>query len=256
MLRLDEELGNGEVLQATNIRVYFDGVRAVDGVNLRLQSGEILGLIGPNGAGKTTLVNVLSGFQRSQSGTVTLEREDITGWPPDRIARTGVARTFQGTRSLLDLTILENVEVGAVGVGARRAEARTLAWKLLRRVRLREKATLVAGSLPHGDERRLGIARALASRPRFLLLDEPGSGLNDGETDELVDVLSWVRRELRVGVLVIEHDMRMVMRLCDRIQVLDHGKTIALGDWDEIRHHPQVLDAYLGAHQESHDARD
>ena len=248
-------LTDGRQLEARGIRVNFDGVRAVDGVDLYLNGGEILGLIGPNGAGKTTLVNVLSGFQRPTSGGVSLEGEDITGWPPDRIARAGVVRTFQGTRSFSDLTVLENVEVGAVGVGARREDAATLAWDLLERMHLTEKAALVAVSLPHGDERRLGIARALATRPRFLLLDEPGSGLNESETDELVEILSSTRRDLTVGLLVIEHDMRLVMRLCERIQVLDYGKTITVGSWDEIRNHRQVLEAYLGSQQEPNRAR-
>lgn len=235
-----------EQLVARGVHVRFEGVQALDDVELLLRRGEILGLIGPNGAGKTTLVNVLSGFQRPLPGTVMLGRERIDRWPPAKIAFSGLARTFQGVRSFTDLSVFENVEVAAVGVRARRAVARELAWGLLERLHLAEQATRRASSLAHGDERRLGIARALATRPRFLLLDEPGSGLNEPETDELVTILADIRTHFFLGLLVIEHDMRFVMSLCERIHVLDHGKTIAIGTPTEVQTNPAVRDAYLG----------
>jgi branched-chain amino acid transport system ATP-binding protein len=209
----------------------------------------VLGLIGPNGAGKTTLVNVLSGFQRPATGSVRLAGTHTTGWNAERLASEGLTRTFQNARLFQNLTVFENIEAGAVGVGRGRREARQSAEELLDRLHLRTKAFARASSLSHGDERRLGIARALATRPRFLLLDEPAAGLNEAESDELVQVLIAIREEFPLGVLVIEHDMRVIMRLCQRIQVLDYGKTIAIGPPDEIKRNPAVLEAYLGAEE-------
>jgi ABC-type branched-subunit amino acid transport system ATPase component len=222
-------------LQARGIRVHFEGVK-----------GDILGLIGPNGAGKTTLVNALSGFVRPTSGVVSLADVDITSWSPQRLARSGVGRTFQDVRLFRGLTVLENTELGALAAGARRKEARELAWEILYRLRLTAEAGILAGSLPHGAERRLGIARALAGGPRFLLLDEPATGMYEAETDELVDTLLSIRADYSCGLLLIEHDMRVVMNLCERVQVLDYGKTIALGTPTEVRGDPAVLEAYLG----------
>jgi branched-chain amino acid transport system ATP-binding protein len=235
-----------ELLEARGLKVHFGGVRAVDGVDLVLRRGEILGLIGPNGAGKTTLVNALSGFQRPTAGTVLLNGADVTGWKPARLARRGLTRTFQSVRLFPDLTVLENVELGGVGVGMRRAAARRSAKELLERLNLDDKANLYGTGLPHGLERRLGIVRALAAKPTFLLLDEPAAGLNEGESDELVDVLTLIRDDFSCALVVIEHDMRLIMRLCERIQVLDYGKTISLGTPAEVRNDPAVLTAYLG----------
>ena len=224
-----------ESLEARDIRVHIRGVRAVDGVDLTLHQGEILGLIGPNGAGKTTLLNVLSGFQRPTTGAVELNGEDITAWAPSEIARAGLVRTFQDVRLFPMLTIFENVEAAAVSTGTSRRQARASTWELLSHLGLEPRAALVAGGLPHGEERRLAIARALALRPSFLLLDEPAAGLNEGESDEF-----------NLGLLVIEHDVRLIMQLSERIQVLDHGKTIAIGTPAEVRRDPAVLTAYLG----------
>jgi branched-chain amino acid transport system ATP-binding protein len=240
-----------QLLGAADVRVHFVGVKAIDGVDLELRRGEILGLIGPNGAGKTTLVNVLSGFQRPTTGRVLLGGSDVTGWAPARLAAHGLARTFQGARLFGGLTVFENVEVGAVGVGVGRRRAREVAWDLLERMHLAGQADVPAAALPHGAERRLGIARALASRPGFLLLDEPAAGLNEAESDELVEALATIPREFGCGLLVIEHDMRLIMRLCHRIQVLDHGKTIATGSPQEVRASPAVLTAYLGTKREA-----
>ena len=235
-----------EALEARDIRVHIRGVKAVDGVDLGLRRGQILGLIGPNGAGKTTLVNVLAGFQRATGGRVVLGDEDITTWEPSEIARAGVVRTFQDVRLFAALTVFENVEAAAVSTGATRRSARELSWAILERVGLDGLAPR-ASALPHGEQRLLAIARALAARPRFLLLDEPAAGLDEGESDELVGALAAIRDAFELGLLVIEHDMRLIMKLAESIQVLDYGRTIALGTPAEIRRDPAVLSAYLGA---------
>jgi len=235
-----------DLLEARGLKVYFGGVHAVDGVDLTLKRGEILGLIGPNGAGKTTLVNALSGFQKPSDGSVFLSGTEVTGWDPAKLAKKGLARTFQSVRLFPALTVLENVELGAVGVGVRRREARKIAAELLERLNLGDKAHLYGTGLPHGIERRLGIVRALAARPAFLLLDEPAAGLNERESDELVDSLALIRDDFSCALVVIEHDMRVIMRLCERIHVLDYGKTISIGTPSEVRRDPAVLAAYLG----------
>jgi branched-chain amino acid transport system ATP-binding protein len=235
-----------ELLQARGLKVHFGGIRAVDGVDLVLKKGEILGLIGPNGAGKTTLVNALSGFQKPTAGTVLMNGQDVTGLSPHRLARRGLARTFQSVRLFPGLTVLENVELGGVGVGMRRPAARKWARELLERLKLDDMASLYGTGLPHGLERRLGIVRALAAKPTFLMLDEPAAGLNEQESDELVGSLTLIRDDFSCALVVIEHDMRLIMRLCERIQVIDYGKTISIGTPAEVRSDPAVLTAYLG----------
>ena len=235
-----------ELLQARGLKVHFGGVHAVDGVDLVLQKGEILGLIGPNGAGKTTLVNALSGFQKPTAGTVLMNGHDVTGMRPHKLARRGLARTFQSVRLFPGLTVLENVELGGVGVGMRRPAARKWARELLERLKLDDMAGLYGIGLPHGLERRLGIVRALAAKPTFLMLDEPAAGLNEQESDELVDSLTLIRDDFSCALVVIEHDMRLIMRLCERIQVIDYGKTISIGTPAQVRSDPAVLTAYLG----------
>jgi branched-chain amino acid transport system ATP-binding protein len=241
-----------ESVEARDIRVHIRGVKAVDGVDLTLHRGEILGLIGPNGAGKTTLLNVLAGFQRPTTGVVELDGEDITTWAPAEIARAGLVRTFQDVRLFPRLTIFENVEAAAVSTGASRRQARASTWELLAHLGLEPRAGLAAGGLPHGEERRLAIARSLALRPSFLLLDEPAAGLNESESDELVDALAAIKDAFTLGLLVIEHDVRLIMQLSERIQVLDHGKTIAIGTPAEVRRDPAVLTAYLGTASGGH----
>jgi branched-chain amino acid transport system ATP-binding protein len=238
--------GPAGLLDARDVRVHIRGVKALDGVDLVLRQGELLGLIGPNGAGKTTLVNVLSGFQRATTGKVVLDGHEITGWASAEIARAGLVRTFQDVRLFAGLTVLENVEAAAASGGAARREARALAEELLGRLGLADRRHGPAAGLPHGEERRLGIARALATRPAFLLLDEPAAGLDEAESDELVEALASLRDAFALGLLVIEHDMRLIMNLCGRIQVLDHGRTIAIGTPAEVRSDPAVLTAYLG----------
>jgi branched-chain amino acid transport system ATP-binding protein len=245
--RVHASLHTDALLEARGVRVHIRGVRAVDGVDLALRQGEILGLIGPNGAGKTTLVNVLSGFQRATSGLVALDGRNATAWAPAELARAGVVRTFQDVRLFSSLSVFENVEAAALSSGSSRRDARALSSELLGRLQLEQRGDAGAGGLAHGEERRLAIARALAARPQFLLLDEPAAGLNEAESDALVSVLAAIRAAFALGVLVIEHDMRLIMQLADRIQVLDHGKTIATGTPTQIRNNPAVRTAYLGS---------
>jgi branched-chain amino acid transport system ATP-binding protein len=247
--------GDTTCLEARDLAVHFEGVKAVDGVDLVLRRGEILGLIGPNGAGKTTFVNALTGFQRLTAGRVSLDGVDATGWSANRLARAGLTRTFQNVRPFPRLTVMENVEVGAVGTGLGRREARSLARELLARLGLARRAHERASGLPHGEERRLGIVRALASRPRYLLLDEPAAGLNEVEADALVAALGAVRDDFGCGLMVIEHDMRVIMTLCERVQVLDYGRTLAVGAPAEVRQNDAVLTAYLGHRRESSHAQ-
>jgi branched-chain amino acid transport system ATP-binding protein len=239
-------VGDAGTLEARDVRVHIRGVRAVDGVDLSMRQGEIVGLIGPNGAGKTTLVAVLAGFHRATTGTVLLNGVDVTEWPPSEIARAGLVRTFQDTRLFPGLTSFENVEVAALTAGASRRPARTFARDLLARLGLEHRAGSLASRLPHDEERRLAIARALATRPTFVLLDEPAAGLTEAESDELARMLASVRDALGPGLLVIDHDMRLIMGLSERIQVLHYGKTIATGTPAEVRNDPDVLTAYLG----------
>jgi branched-chain amino acid transport system ATP-binding protein len=241
-------------LATHEISVSFDGVVALSSVSLRLARGEILGLIGPNGAGKTTLLNVLSGFQRPSSGTVTCGGRPLTAKPPAMFARSGVSRTFQNVRVFPALTVLENVELGALGQGVGRREARKRAWTLLETFGLTPQAQLPALSLPYGQERMLGIARALAQVPAFLLLDEPAAGLNSAESAELVARISNVQKEHGCGVLVVEHDMHLIMALSERIHVLDYGRTIAEGSPTEVRSDPTVIAAYFGTSRTTEDS--
>jgi branched-chain amino acid transport system ATP-binding protein len=234
-------------LVAEGIRVHFEGVRAVDGVDLTLERGQIMGLIGPNGAGKTTFMNAVSSFVPLTGGRVLLDDVDATGWSPQRLVAGGVVRTFQDVATFPGLTVFENVELGALGAGLSRRQARKRASELLENMDLRHAASLRASALPHGDERRLGIARAVAVGPKFLLLDEPAAGLDDAESLALTQTIARLRDELDCGVLLVEHDMRIIFRVCERIQVLDYGKSIAVGTPEEIRTNKRVVAAYLGA---------
>ena len=231
-------------LRASSVSRSFAGVRALDAVTLELHRHEVVGLIGPNGAGKSTLVNVLSGFDAPTSGGVELGDRDVTGWGPHRRGRAGIARTFQHSRSFRGLSVRENIEVSALGAGARPAEARARALELMHRLGLEEDA--VAGQLPHGHERLLGVARAIATAPSFVLLDEPGAGVPEAEVQDLVDIVRAIREDFDAGVLLIDHNMALVMAVCDRIQVLDQGRTLAEGTPVEIRANLDVAAAYLG----------
>jgi branched-chain amino acid transport system ATP-binding protein len=233
-------------LRAVGVSRRFEGVAALADVDLELRQDEVVGLIGPNGAGKTTLVNVLTGFDRPTVGRVELEERDVTGWPAHRRGRAGLARTFQHGHLFRALTVRENVEVAALGTGAGPREARRRADELLSLLGLADRAEAAAGTLPHGDERKLGVARALAMRPRFVLMDEPAAGLHEAEIPEFAAVVRAVRDDFEAGVLLIDHNVPLIMEVSDRIHVLDQGRTLAEGSPDEIRRNLDVTNAYLG----------
>jgi branched-chain amino acid transport system ATP-binding protein len=236
----------GGSLRATGVSRSFEGVHALRGVDLEVHRHEVVGLIGPNGAGKTTLVNVMTGFDFPTSGSVSLGDELITTWSPSKRGRAGLARTFQHSRSFGSLSVRENVEVAALGSGARTGEARRRAERLLELLGLAEYARRPAATLAHGDERKLGVARALAMEPRFLLLDEPAAGLPEPEVPDFAAVVRSVRDDYACGVLLIDHNMALIMEVCDRIHVLDQGRTLAGGTPQEIRGNIDVTAAYLG----------
>jgi branched-chain amino acid transport system ATP-binding protein len=225
----------------------FEGIEALSDIDLELAPGEVLGLIGPNGAGKTTLVNLLTGFDLPSRGRITLGATDITRWPPYRRGRAGLARTFQHGRLFRDLTVRENVEVAALGAGGSAREARRRAGELLDLLGLAGRAQDPAGLLPHGDQRKLGVARALALRPRFVLMDEPAAGLHEAEIPAFAAVIRFVHTEFGAGVLLIDHNVALIMDVCDRVHVLDRGTTLAEGTPAEIRRNLDVATAYLGA---------
>ena len=237
---------NQDALTLRGVCKYFAGLRALDDVSLSLQRGEILGLIGPNGSGKTTLVNVVTGLLTTTSGQVTVDGYEITGKKPYQIAHTGLARTFQTIRLFRELTVLENVEVAAVSMGLSRGAARKRAYQVLEEIGVARWTEKRAGVLPYGLERRVEVARALATNPKYLFLDEPAAGLNEDESEELLAVLSPIPRQKNLGMLIIEHDMHLIMRLCHRLHVLNYGKTIGEGTPEEVRKIPAVLQAYLG----------
>jgi len=236
----------GGSLRASSVSRSFQGVQALREVSLDLHRGEVVGLIGPNGAGKSTLVNLLSGFDRPSAGEVLLEGRDVTRWPAHRRGRHGLARTFQHSHAFRSLSVRENVEVAGLGVGSPSREAARRAAELLELLDLSPYADAPAAALAHGDERRLGVARALASDPRFVLLDEPAAGLPEAEVPGFAAVVRAVRDDRGAGVLLIDHNMALIMRVCDRIHVLDQGETLAEGTPDEIRANLDVAAAYLG----------
>ena len=244
--QLESERRPGETLRASSVSRAFEGVQALRGVDLSLRRGEVAGLIGPNGAGKSTLVNVLSGFDRPDEGRVELAGQDVTRWPPHRRGRSGLARTFQHSHAFRALSVRENVEVSALGVGARPREARRRAAALLARLALERYADAPASALAHGDERRLGVARALATEPAFVLLDEPAAGLPEAEVPDFAALVRSIAKDHDAGVLLIDHNMALIMETCDRIQVLDQGRVLAEGTPREIRANLDVAAAYLG----------
>ena len=236
----------GAELRAVELCRSFEGVQAVQGVSLSLHRHEVVGLIGPNGAGKSTLVNLLTGFDFPTAGSVELDGRSITSWSAHRRGRHGLARTFQHTHAFRHLTVRENVEVAALGVGTSPRAAKGRATEILGLLGLDRYEHSPAGSLPHGDERRLGVARALATEPLFVLMDEPAAGLPEAEVPDFADVVRSVRDDHDAGVLLIDHNMALIMDVCDRIQVLDQGRTLAEGTPDEIRANLDVAAAYLG----------
>jgi ABC-type branched-subunit amino acid transport system ATPase component len=225
----------------------FGGIQALLGVSLVLGEGSIVGLIGPNGSGKTTLLNCISGIFRPTSGSVTVDGRQIHGRPGNQIARLGIVRTFQNIRLFSGLTSLQNVEVSALASGgARRANSAAVARRLLEELGIADAADRDASTLSYGDQRRLEIARALAARPRFLLLDEPAAGMNEVESERLRKELEHIRAERGCGVLVIDHDLHLIMQLCEHIYVLAEGRVICDGTPRKVRADPAVIAAYIG----------
>jgi branched-chain amino acid transport system ATP-binding protein len=249
------------LLEVRGLSKSFRGLHALTDYDLRLPAGTIHGVIGPNGAGKTTLFHVLSGFLRPTAGTIRFDGRDITGSPAYRVARLGIARTFQNIRLFGDLPVIDNVKAGLQS-HAPRSLIRTLlsspafgrqedaltarAMELLGLFGLTQHRDRLARHLPYGDQRRLEIARAVATRPRILLLDEPNAGMNPVETQELLGLIRRLRDEQAITIVLVAHDIPLVMNLCDRIQVLNYGRIIAEGDPAAVRSDPDVIAAYLG----------
>lgn len=239
----------------------FGGLVAVDDFNLELSQGDLVGLIGPNGAGKTTIFNMITGVLKPTSGKIYFKDRDITGKRPDVITALGIARTFQNIRLFKDLSLIDNVLVSYhVRLKSNIFEAifklpnynrqenfmYDEAMELLKKVELDHLVEEKAGSLPYGEQRRLEIARALATHPKLLLLDEPAAGMNPQETLDLMKFIKQIREDFDLTIFLIEHDMKVVMGICEKIWVLDYGKTIAIGTPSEIQNNPEVIKAYLG----------
>jgi branched-chain amino acid transport system ATP-binding protein len=233
-------------LHADKVSVAFAGLRALSEVDLTVEPGRIVGLIGPNGAGKTTLVNVLTGFQASTEGAVRLDGQPLSGLKPHQLRRRGIARTFQGGRLFRDLPVIDNLEVTGVGLGQSRAAAIAEAEAMLDWMGIAPLADRIAGTLPYTDERRVAIGRALMGAPRFLLLDEPAAGMSAQEAADLSDLIRRIARDRGVGVLLIEHNVGLVLGLCDHIVVLDSGAVIETGPPAAIRESERVRHAYMG----------
>jgi branched-chain amino acid transport system ATP-binding protein len=249
------------LFSAEHLAMIFGGLTAVDDFSLEIKGGDLIGLIGPNGAGKTTVFNMITGNLKPTQGKIFFQGEEITGLKPNAITRRGIARTFQNIRLFQDLPVIENVMISYHGrlhssfIGAvlqtplynrQEKEMRDGAMALLQRVRLTDFANARAGALSYGQQRRLEIARALATNPKLLLLDEPAAGMNPQETQELMDFILKIKEDFKLTVLLIEHDMRVVMGICQWIKVLDYGAAIAEGTPKEIQNNPQVIAAYLG----------
>ena len=249
------------VIEVKDVIMRFGGVTAVDHLNMAIPKGSIVGLIGPNGAGKTTAFNVITGFYTPTEGDVFFKGKKITGVPPHKICCLGMARTFQNIRLFYNETALENVMIGRhvrrkhhwwgsmlglPGTLREEKDIRQKAEELLDRIGLSEYRDELASSLPYGAQRRLEIARALATEPSFLLLDEPAAGMNPQESLELMNFIRQIRNEFNLTILLIEHDMKVVMGVCEHIWVLEYGKLIAEGNAEAIRSNPRVIEAYLG----------
>lgn len=249
------------LLEVNNLTIVFGGLRAVDGFNLKINKGQLYGLIGPNGAGKTTVFNMLTGVYKPTSGTIKLDGENITGKSTIEINRKGIARTFQNIRLFHDMSVIDNVKVGlnnqkkySVLEGVLRLpryfkeeeEMDQRATELLSVFGLEKEKNILASNLPYGKQRKLEIARALATNPKLLLLDEPAAGMNPNETAELMETIRFVRDQFDMTVLLIEHDMKLVSGICEEVTVLNFGKELAHGETSKVLNNPEVVTAYLG----------
>ncbi len=250
-----------EMLKIIELGISFGGLRAVDGLNMTINKGELYGLIGPNGAGKTTAFNLLTGVYKPDSGKVFLDGKDITGKSTIEINKTGIARTFQNIRLFKKLTVLDNVKTAlhnhykySTLTGILRLpkfykiekQMTDRAMELLKVFDLDQYAQTLASNLPYGKQRKLEIARALATEPKLLLLDEPAAGMNPNETQELMDTIRLIRDKFDMTILLIEHDMRLVSGICEKLTVLNFGQVLAQGETSEVLNNPQVITAYLG----------
>ena len=258
---LQTENGKELVLKTEHLCIQFGGLKAVDDVNLEIRQGELYGLIGPNGAGKTTVFNLLTGVYKPTTGRFFLCGKDLTGTAPAEINKAGIARTFQNIRLFNKLTVLENVMVGLSNQVScnlvesvlrlpkfrkTEREIRERALELLKVFQLDEYADYLAANLPYGKQRKLEIARAMATNPTLLLLDEPAAGMNPNETQELMDDISFIREKFNMTILLIEHDMRLVSGICEKLTVLNFGTELAKGETAEVLSNPAVIKAYLG----------
>ena len=249
------------LLEVKNLGISFGGLRAVDDFNIHIEKGTLYGLIGPNGAGKTTVFNLLTGVYKPTEGIITLDGSDITGKKTIEINRAGIARTFQNIRLFKDLSVIDNVKVGlhnhmgySTLTGILRLpkyykvekQMTEEAMELLKVFGLEEEANTLADNLPYGKQRKLEIARALATRPKLLLLDEPAAGMNPNETLELMDTIRFVREHFDMTILLIEHDMKLVSGICEELTVLNFGRVLCQGKTSEVLNNPEVIKAYLG----------
>ena len=249
------------MLQIKDLSIQFGGLRAVDGLTLTIEKGELYGLIGPNGAGKTTVFNLLTGVYKPTEGSINLDGTDITGKTTEQINREGIARTFQNIRLFAGMSVRDNVKVGlhndfeySTLTGLLRTpkyfkierEMNARAMELLEVFGLAEESETLASNLPYGAQRKLEIARAIATKPKLLLLDEPAAGMNPNETGELMDTIHFIRDKFDLTVLLIEHDMKLVSGICERLTVLNFGQELFAGKTRDVLNNPEVIKAYLG----------